>query len=184
VSLEREHEFDSHMQAVRKELASQRMPRKLVPLVDDVWLLEQRTVRERQKFMVLTGRTRCGKSLFALQLRGEAATLTLNCASCRREPDMRRFVHGVHKCVVFEEAHVEMVLACKQLFQATCQPVDMGTSQTQCHAYRVCVHGVLLVVTSNVWMSELAACTDEDREWLTGNSYVLEVTEPLWQQKD
>jgi hypothetical protein len=41
------------------------------------------------------------------------------------------------------------------------------------------VHGVLLGVTSNVLMSELAACTDEDREWLTGNSHVLEVTEPL-----
>jgi len=182
IALERELHEETQLAEVRRQLAGAMLPRKHVDIVDNVWLKEQAEIRRRQRFLVLDGKTKCGKSMFALSLRGPSKTLAINCGTSLQEPDMRHFVRGVHECVVFEEAHAMMVIRCKQLFQAAPEMLSLGTSQTQCHAYRVCVHGVLLVVTSNVWQEELHDLSAGDQEWLRENSYVVQVTEPLWAQ--
>ena len=180
VDMERQLQEEMHLRAVRAQLETEMLPRRRLDIVDNVWLKEQATVRRRQRFLVLTGKTKCGKSLFALSLRGAKKTLAINCGTSLQEPDLRHYVRGVHECIVFEEAHAVMVIRCKQLFQAAPEHLSLATSQTQCHAYRVCVHGVLLVITSNVWLEEVAAMSPGDQEWLHENSYVVQVTEPLW----
>ena len=174
-------------QALRRRLATatvavqrQLRPRCRVPLVDDVWLVEQDSVRDRQRFLVLDGPSRTGKTQFALQLRGACRTIEVNCAACLREPDLRAYEFGKHMAVVFDEAHCSMVIACKRLFQAPAALVQMAASNTNCFGYSVCLHGVLLVVCSNKWRLELLELPAEDREWLELNSVYVEVRQPLW----
>ena len=180
IDMERQLAADQELQAIRIKLQATLRPRKYIPLVEEKWLQEQAIPQLRQRFLVLDGKTKCGKSWYAQSLKGVAKTLSINCGTSLQEPDLRFFVRGVHECVVFEEAHACMVIRCKQLFQCAPDHVSLGTSQTQCHAYRVCTHGVLFVVTSNVWKEELRGLPYGDAEWLMENSYVVDVTEPLW----
>ena len=73
-----------------------------------------------------------------------------------------------------------MVVRNKKLFQAPLEPVQLGQSSTNCFAYAISCHGVLLVVCSNKWRAELQELSDEDREWLERNQVYVHVTEPLW----
>ena len=119
---------------------------------------------------------------YALQITGKPdEVLEVNCASCP-EPDLRDFIFGVHKAILFDEAKCKMVLAQKKLFQAGAAWVHLGCSVTNCHAYRVFVHGVMMIICCNTWTAELHALKfREDREWLETNSVVVEVTAPLWE---
>ena len=164
-----------------RQLREHVRPRVYVPLVDDVWLPEQRQVRDRQRFLVLHGPSRTGKTVYAANLVGPGSTLEVNCANARSEPDLRQFAPQRHRCIVFDEAHAQMVLSQKRLFQAPATPVQMASSATNCFGYSVFVHGVLLVVCSNRWSLELAELPAEDRDWLQANSVCVEVSAPLWQ---
>ena len=67
-----------------------------------------------------------------------------------------------------------------KLFQAGLSSVQLGCSQTNCNAYKVYVHGVLLVIASNTWSHELALLIPEDRDWLQANSNHVRVETPLF----
>ena len=58
----------------------------------------------------------------------------------------------------------------------------MGCSTTNCHAYDVYVAGIAMMIASNTWVSEVKALErEEDRNWLSANSMVVEVgNNPLW----
>jgi len=179
-ALQREQDLRRCLHAAQAQIQQQLRPRKSVPQVDEVWLREQAIVRDRQRFLVLDGPSRTGKTQFAVQLRGPEHTLEVNCAACLREPDLRGYVYGQHKAVVFDEAHCCMVIACKRLFQAPAALVQMAASNTNCFGYSVCLHGVLLIVCSNKWAKELEELAAEDRAWLELNSVYVQVREPLW----
>lgn len=166
--------------AVLAELEEQICEQVRIPAVDQ-WLEDQSRNRMRQRFLVLTGRSSTGKTMFAKSLRGREQTLELNCAGALH-PDMRSFDEELHRAVVFDEASVQMVLANKKLMQAPAAEVALGSSSTNIYSYKVWVHSVLLIVCSNTWMRELGALSEEDREWLQTNSVVIQVTEPLWKQ--
>ena len=155
-------------------------PRKYVPLVDSVWLEEQKLCLERQRFLVLDGRSRLGKTQFALQIKGADRTLKVNCAQCLREPDLRAFVQGRHEAIIFDEAHCQMVVNCKRLFQAPPFFVQMASSATNCFGYSVCVHRVLLIVCSHNWKAELEELPRDDADWLDRNSVYVAVSAPMW----
>jgi hypothetical protein len=87
-ALQREQDLRRRLHAAQAQIQQQLRPRKSVPQVDEVWLREQAIVRDRQRFLVLDGPSRTGKTQFAVQLRGPEHTLEVNCAACLREPDL------------------------------------------------------------------------------------------------
>eukprot|EP00975_Prorocentrum_lima_P015355 3251873-Prorocentrum_lima.AAC.1 len=52
----------------------------------------------------------------------------------------------------------------------------MGQTTTNSFGYNTSTCGMKMFITSNTWMRELEACSDENREWLRDNSlYVQEL---------
>ena len=103
----------------------------------------------------------------------------VNCAN-GQEPDLRTFSHFRHKVILFDEATPEMVLRQKKLFQAPNCFIQLGTSTTNCHAYTVFPSGTGLVVCANTWMERLRLLSPADQEWITTNSFVEHIAEPLF----
>jgi hypothetical protein len=50
------------------------------------------------------------------------------------------------------------------------------------YVYRIWVWNVALIVTSNVWTTELEQLAEEDREWLEGNAILIQCSQPLYRQ--
>ena len=178
--LEREIKMKKSLESAQRSINQVMKPRKYVPLVDRVWLQEQNLCLDRQRFLVLDGPSRLGKTQFALQIKGAFRTLEVNCAQCLKEPDLRAYEHGRHEAIIFDEAHCQMVVNCKRLFQAPPAMVQMASSATNCFGYSVCVHRVLLIVCSNKWKVELDELPRADADWLERNSVYVAVIAPMW----
>ena len=133
----------------------------------------------RRKFLVLDGPTRVGKTQYAKSLAGEPCTLEVNCANCI-EPDLRDFNPAIHKAIVFDEASASLVLRHKKLFQGGVEEVTMSSSATNMYSYTVWVYGCMLIVTSNHWERDLAELSEEDANWLRGNSIVVFCAQQLY----
>ena len=166
--------------AAAASLDAEQRPQRHVPAVAK-WLLEQARPQLRQRFLVLDGPSRTGKTLYCTALRGRRLTVDVNCAGVTTEPDLRSFRPGHHAALLFDEASAQMVLRNKKLFQAPVASVQMAQSSTNCHSYAVNVHQVLLMVCSNRWQKELDELCPEDRGWLEQNQIYVQVTEPLWE---
>ena len=123
-----------------------------------------------------------GKTEFAKSLCGPDATFELTCTTNgTAEPNLRGFDRSRHKSILFDERHVDTVIANKKLFQAPPCMLQMAQSATNCHSYEICLHGIMLVICTNCWTEELAQQPHHHREWLVQNSVLVHVTEPLWQ---
>jgi len=65
--------------------------------------------------------------------------------------------------------------------QAGPTPVLLSQSVCNQHAYRVMVHGVPMMLTSNAFW---AGCDDEEgRAWVEANVVYVEVTAPTWHEE-
>lgn len=134
--------------------------------------------RGRYKFLVLTGPSQVGKSMFAQQLFPP-------CHQCfclgQTEPDLRHYDMDQHRSICCEEVEPKMVLANRLLFQAGMQIVTLAQSKCQQHAFSVFVHGVPFILCSNDWLPKLRALAPEEQEWLNSNSIVVPVMERLYE---
>lgn len=170
--------------AVQMAFARIAKPFKTVPAVEE-WRTQYGdgefgntgTIRARYKFLVLTGPSQVGKSMFAAQLFPP-------CHQCfclgQSEPDLRHYNPATHRSICCEEVEPAMVLANRLLFQAGMQVVTMCQSKCQQHAFSIFVHGVPFILCSNDWVRRTAELPPEGREWLASNSVVVEANEPLY----
>ena len=100
--------------------------------------------------------------------------LYVNCAGCP-EPDLR-LLRPHHKGVLFDEASPSMIFRQKLLIQAPPDWILLGCSTTNCHSYQVYVSGLMFIICSNKWTSDVQAFkNEEDKEWLEANSTLLVV---------
>ncbi|CAL1154478.1 unnamed protein product [Cladocopium goreaui] len=152
-----------------------------LPEVTQLFLPQFTRPMHRRKFLVLNGPTRLGKTVYARSLFGADHTYETNCSGVL-EPDMREYDVLGHRCVVFDEASVHLVLKHKKLFQAPPAEISLGHSATGMYVYRIWVWNVALIVTSNVWTTELEQLAAEDREWLEGNAILIQCSQPLYRQ--
>ena len=138
-------------------------------------------IKARYPFLVLEGPSDTGKTSYAKNITGNPQeVLEVNC-SATPEPDLREFDSTVHKAILFDEASCTMVLSQRKLFQAPACLVDLGCSTTNCHKYQVFVSGVMMIVCSNTWSTQLQRLTHAgDAAWLRHNSVLVEVHEPLF----
>ena len=124
-----------------------------------------------------------GKTYFAKWMLGKPQRVfETNCAACP-EPELRDFRALYHQAILFDEASPTMVLRQRKLFQAPACFVELGCSVTNCHAYRVCVGGIRLIICSNGWTEAVAALESQaDQDWLNHNSIVLDVKDqPMYE---
>ena len=140
------------------------------------------TCQYRYKYLVITGPSRLGKTMFARTLaKAGWKALELNCCGgC--EPDLRAYRLREHDCVIFDEISAFQVVKQKKLFQAGPATVALGCSTTNCHSYNVMVHRRKLVLCTNTWVSDLQHkdMTEDDASWLTENGILLNVTQPMF----
>ena len=168
-----------HLRAIELELDASKKPFKSIEVVNE-WVKSHETNLMRYKFLVLCGGSGLGKTQFAKGLVPGGRTLELNMASAP-EPDMREYDHTLHDLVLFDECTPQQVLRQKKLFQCPAVEVGLGSSVTNCHAYKIWVHKKLFVVATNVWVHELHRLPGDDAAWLAANSVLYEVLEPLWE---
>jgi len=181
--MRREAADQQRLRAIQAACEREQQPQRAVPEVECEFLpqfTEAQAHLDRRKFLVLDGRSRTGKSVFAKSLAGPGKAFEVSCATSNH-PDLRDMVWGQHEVVIFDEAHTSLVIANKKLFQGSTSLVAMGNSATSMFTYMVCTAGLKMVVTTNVWRAELADSTEEDRLWLEANSVYVNVTEPLWE---
>ena len=164
-------ERNVHIQKQKKAL-------KVIPEVTE-WMNALPAISDRKKFLVLNGPSRLGKTQFAVGLYGAEATLEVNCAGASHPP-LRIFCDKTHRCIIFDEAPVNMVLGYRRLFQAPNCHVVIGQSPTNQSCYPVYLNDTALVVCSNSWAMELTALPESDASWILANMIFVQVTEKLW----
>ena len=101
-------------------------------------------------------------------------------SSCQDEPNLKDFSRAI-RCIVYDEASHDMVVANKQVFQAGLDEVMLGQSACNEHAYSAWLYAVPMVVSTNNW---LLGATEEEVSWLQKNSIVVDVTEPMWWEEN
>ena len=181
VAERRQVALQERMALVQTSCAARMQAFKDVPLVRERFLPHFQSIKPRYPFLVLEGPSRTGKTSYAKHITGDPAEVfEVNCASCP-EPDLRDFDSNMHKAVLFDEASPELVLTQRRLFQSPSCLLDLGCSTTNCHKYQVFVSGIMMIVCSNTWSSQVQQLEHAgDAEWLYSNSIVVHVGEPLW----
>ena len=142
-----------------------------------VLLAELEKVRHRFRFLVLCGPSGLGKTEYVKFLSGPEATYECDCSSTGT-PDLKDYSRARHKVVLFDEAHPQLILQNKKLFQAHISPAVLGQTTTGCYSYKVWVWRRLLVVTTNSW--DLSRLAHADAAWLTANACVVNVDQKLY----
>jgi hypothetical protein len=111
-----------------------------------------------------------GEALFEVAASGGGSQL----------PDLKGLNPMVHGWLLVDEGTPEMVLSNKRLFQGKSGFSVVGVSSTNCYALPVASWGVRIVIACNDWRERSAALAEPEREWLTTNSIVVDVLEPLY----
>jgi len=173
-----ELQLQTQIAEVQAAIGKQKRPYKTVPAVV-AWQQTFNVMKMRYKFLVLEGPSSLGKTQFSSSLSPSGRFLEIDCAGSL-EPDMRLYDALQHDTVLFDEGSCALVLRCKKLFQASASMVNLASSGTNCHAYRVWVYKKQLVISTNRWSVELQMLPGADRDWLVQNSVHVLVTEPLW----
>jgi hypothetical protein len=124
----------------------------------------------RFKPLIYDGPSRTGKSERAVSWFGPQGTLVLNCQGVAA-PHMKGWLSGRYRAVVCEESHWTLLWSNRLLFQSGRQPVLLGQSACNEHAYTVSVYGTPMILTSNNFWED---CEDTAaREWITANCLPL-----------
>ena len=137
---------------------------------------------DRYKFLVLEGPSEIGKTRFVqgtLVDKPEQA-LILDCSDAVVPALKGNFKRRLHTLVMFDEAHAKMIIRVKKLFQASINPTSYGSSPTNAFITTVWLHGIKLVVGSNVWEEEVLALPAADRKWIRQNSVHIKTDLPLY----
>jgi len=186
------------------------LPRRHIPLVDDIFLQQFHSFRDRRKFLVLTGPSGMGKTEYICALAkdehiiagirarsspyreqwhkpggcpfppGEGLMEVSVAGGASQLPDIRELSPLRHAWLFVDEGTPEMVLQHRRLFQGKSGCASAGQSATSCHAYTVVSWGVRIVVCCNDWFERSAELSPTGKDWLNCNAVVVEVTEPLW----
>ena len=137
---------------------------------------------DRYQFLVLDGKSKMGKTRFVQTTLVDHPdkALILDCADAEIPALKGNYNADQHELILFDEAHIDMIIRCKKLFQASIDEVTYGSSPTNAYIHTVDVHMVKMVVCSNVWSAELEKLPKEHQEWLAANSVFFVVDCPLW----
>ena len=181
-SAESRHQLlQARKEAVDAILSGERCPFRRVPAYEKT-VEQHRAVRGRYNFCVVEGESKTGKTTWAKHGTGvdPSQVFYTNCNSCQ-EPDLRNLDPLIHKICVCDEAHPQLVLNYKEVFQSQNEWIRLGTSQTNCHSYEVMLQGMIFIILSNKWSEELNELQPSDKSWILKNqSYTRIYSNPLF----
>ena len=127
----------------------------------------------RYMALLLRGKSKSGKTRKAISIFGHPRSLVVNCQGLGANlPSLRSFSREKHKCIIFDECNSRQVLSNKLVFQAGVDPVTLGQSACNAHAYDVWFHAVPMILCSNDFQMEgnaSAPMSSEEEEWLAAN---------------
>ena len=178
----------SHQLAIRRELNAKvlpmRVPRGKDSFGRDVpwWKSQYRVNEERYLILVLCGRSRTGKTMWARRAFGNDTKkcYEVNC-SAGHEPNMRGLRYAYHKWCLLDECSPKQILHNRKFFQAQDESVVLGTSPTGCHQYECYAHCLPFIVCSNDWIEDVANLEKaSEREWISRNCVTIVVDEELF----
>ena len=179
--LRRELAIEARIAHVRSQIQLTDKAYKAIPDIEDWREAAQRPYQRRKRFLVLDGPSGLGKTEYVKGLFSAAHVLELNCANCGSAPDLRPFQTDRHKCVLFDEGSVKMVLNNRKLFQAPPCLVDLGHSPTGRDVYRVFLNDAVLVISSNRWAEDCSRLESKsDLQWIQANQVLVVVSEPMY----
>ena len=150
-----------------------------VPVIEQWKTQNTQPMMRRKKFLVLAGPTGVGKTEYVKGLFGPEHTLELNAAGMEH-PCLREFCSAKHQCILWDEAEATLIAQNRKLFQCPACFIELGFSPTGFLTYKVMVNKAVMVVNSNRWEAQLGGLAKGDRDWIVGNSVVVDVDEPLW----
>ena len=135
----------------------------------------------RYKFLVLDGPSRIGKSEFAKGLCSDPSKVQLvNCKSCP-EPPLKGIHAGNTELLILDEGSPKMIADNRKVMQACGDFIHLGCSATNIHSYKVYLHRVKIVVTSNAFWEEMQALSEDARSWIQSNFVYLRLPkEDMW----
>ena len=136
----------------------------------------------RFTLLVLDGPSKVGKTRYVqgALVANPMQALILDCGDAVVPALQDNYVWGEHKVIMFDEAHAEMIVRCKKVFQSGMNYVQIGSSPTNCFLNTFVLFGVKMVIGSNTWSLELEKLADDDKEWIKQNSVHVFVDRPLW----
>ena len=127
----------------------------------------------RFQSLLLKGESQSGKTRKAISIFGHSRSLVVNCQGLGSNlPSLRQFSREKHLCIIFDECSSRQVLANKLVFQAGVDPVTLGQSACNAHAYEIWLHAVPMILCSNDFQmvsSNNEAMTQAEEDWLTAN---------------
>ena len=174
--------FKMTIDIINKKVQGEHRPYRWIPVFTDDFAPQFHQHLSRYKFFVMEGRSRTGKSSWAFWLKNDPdKVFYVNCANCM-EPDLRKFNWLKHKIILLDEASPQMVINQKLLMQCPPCLVKLGQSSTNCHAYDVFVSGIMMIICSNTWASDVENLRKKgDRDWIMENQvYYNTGREPLF----
>ncbi len=136
---------------------------------------ENKGKKTRYNFLVLLGDSKTAKTSYAQHLFGVDNTLVVDCQKSQ-EPNLGAFFD--QKCIVFDEATVEMCIRNKLVMQAGVSGCQVQESPTQQYTQWKFLYGVAIVVCTNSWLQK--EHPKEWHDWLGENSVVIPVTDKLY----
>jgi hypothetical protein len=177
---EKSARFDVEIEDLRNKLSSKLLPFKQNDVVDE-WKAQYQPSNYgtlmRYKLLLLRGKSRSGKTVFAKSLFGPDQTVVLNCQGLGDAiPSMREVDRTIHKCVVFDEVSEGQILDNKALFQAGMEKVQLSQSQCGGFRYEIWPYGLAFVLCSNMFkLTRDEGLEDEEHEdWLLANIMTVE----------
>ena len=133
----------------------------------------------RYKILLMRGNSRSGKTQRAKALFGPSRTLALNCQGMSPDlPSIAGYDRKAHDAIVWDEIDEHQVLSNKVAFQSGVDPVTLGQSKCNQHAYRRWLHGVPMILCSNTfkWPGDCNHdLPHEDAQWLVENIFMAPV---------
>ena len=136
--------------------------------------------RRRFKTLVFDGRSRTGKTEFAMSIFGCDATFVVSCQRAV-EPNLTRWNPLRYAAIVLEETDWQIVWSNRQLFQAGVNSIMLGQSQCNQSCYDIFLCGVPLMLTSNHFWADCPSGGPEE-QWLRANIFYERVDHPLWRE--
>ena len=180
--IERERErvlIQCSMAAASVELKRGQRSFRVIPQVVE-WERQYIQVLYRYCFLVLEGPSKMGKTQYAKSLCPEGKeVLEVNCAA-GGDPNLRDYRYSKHGLVLLDEIKADTIANQRKMFQCGPTEVQLGTSATNSFSYSVYLFRIRLVLCTNHWHSSMAALPQEDRDWISANSVVVECRTHLY----
>lgn len=174
--------FNLTIEMINLKVKGEQRPFRRIQCFEEEFAPQFDDYHSRYKFFVMEGQSRTGKSSWAFWLKNDPSKVFyVNCANCM-EPDLRKFNWLTQKIILLDEASPEMVINQKLLMQCPPCLVKLGQSSTNCHAYDVFVSGIMMIICSNTWCSDVDNMPKAgDRKWIRDNQVYYDTgDEPLF----